>query len=353
MNYFFLMILFVFTSIYFYGLPVNPVYIIFTFVSLIYACLRPKLRLNKAIMSGLIYMIYIIINSIINKSYYSLNVIFSLLCFFLIYELSVNLTINQLIRISERFIDSTILFFLIESIIRLQSPMANPAYDGSLYFYKFKFNSIAFQDSNFVGFLLTIVYFFCLYLDKKTKKTRWFRETFLVFLIFLTLSRSSILVVIIGSFIYSRIISLKLKKILSWLLFIPTLSFIIYYILNDSSCIMKFGMISNLIDYLSKMFSIKLFLLGVGLGETSKYLGLGSHILYVTNIFETGIIGTILYYFFICCISLKYLKNNDYITIPYLLLGCSLAPHYTPYMFAIYAVCISLEYKTKSLLRGK
>lgn len=184
-------------------LPLSPIYL-FALLSFylygIYLLIKKQIFLKQILIIPLAYILYLGVSQYYNSSNLSttINVIMSLSYFIIGYMLIYGLSYLQVQKISVLLIRFSIPLLVFEAYYRITHPkfeMANGLDyrdKEDLLFYAYKFNSIMYQDSNFVGIFLVALFFFALYLYKEhLLKLRL--EMFILFpLIILTLSRAAI-----------------------------------------------------------------------------------------------------------------------------------------------------------------
>ena len=135
-------------------------------------------------------------------------------------------------------------------------------------FYAFKFSSIMFKDSNFVGTYGLVAFFYYYYLKKKKYVNSVVPLIILFILILLTLSRSAIITVPLTIVIlYFLRIKIKLHHILLGIALIMSVVFIaLPQIESDGSFLSKFDILELTWRHLQEC-SIGQFLFGVGFGD--------------------------------------------------------------------------------------
>ncbi|WP_315060729.1 O-antigen ligase family protein [Capnocytophaga leadbetteri] len=256
-----------------------------------------------------------------------------------------------LVRYSKYFIWFTILLLVVEAAWRLTHPIfviegTDKDYrnmEGML-FYAFKFSSIMFKDSNFVGTYGLVAFFYYYYLRKKKYVKSMMPLIILFILISLTLSRSAIITVLLTIVIlYFLSIKIKLHHIILGIVLIISVVFIaLPQIETDGSFLSKFDILELTWRHLQEC-SLGQFLFGVGFGNTVEHIGIGAHNLLVTHLIESGIIG--LLFFLIVNFSLinKTKRYSLYLTIPLFISGMSLAGHAISYYYACLALIYVIE----------
>jgi hypothetical protein len=245
----------------------------------------------------------------------------------------------------------------IDAIIRLANPnvYATNMYSGhtreSGLAYMFKYNSIMYPDSNFVGVQVCLTYFFTVYLYKENLLVHWAKNLryVLFVLVILSTSRSAIITMVFYTLIFNKIsFPFKLsKKQIIWLLSIVVSLvlasvFILSLIKNDESFNSKFMILYLAVDFIKEI-PLTSFLFGIGMGNTFSFIGIGAHNLLVTLTLETGLIGLTLFivslYF-----SIKKTKGKAlYVVLPLLTMGFSFVSLALPFLFAFLAIIYVVE----------
>ena len=338
-------------------LSLSPVYITFLIGTLVivgYAIFNyHSIYISKASVLYFAYIIYIIVTqSFLDPNFSTLiNVIFSLLYFIIMLNIAYYSKTEILVRYSKYFIWFTILLLVVEAAWRLTHPIfviegTDKDYrnmEGML-FYAFKFSSIMFKDSNFVGTYGLVAFFYYYYLRKKKYVKSMIPLIILFILISLTLSRSAIITVLLTIVIlYFLSIKIKLHHIILGIVLIISVVFIaLPQIETDGSFLSKFDILELTWRHLQEC-SLGQFLFGVGFGNTVEHIGIGAHNLLVTHLIESGIIG--LLFFLIVNFSLinKTKRYSLYLTIPLFISGMSLAGHAISYYYACLALIYVIE----------
>lgn len=338
-------------------LSLSPVYITFLIGTLLivgYAIFNyHSIYISKASVLYFAYIIYIIVTqSFLDPNFSTLiNVIFSLLYFIIMLNIAYYSKTEILVKYSKYFIWFTILLLVVEAAWRLTHPIfviegTDKDYrnmEGML-FYAFKFSSIMFKDSNFVGTYGLVAFFYYYYLRKKKYVKSMMPLIILFILISLTLSRSAVITVLLTIVIlYFLSIKIKLHHIILGIVLIISVVFIaLPQIETDGSFLSKFDILELTWRHLQEC-SFGQFLFGVGFGNTVEHIGIGAHNLLVTHLIESGIIG--LLFFLIVNFSLinKTKRYSLYLTIPLFISGMSLAGHAISYYYACLALIYVIE----------
>jgi hypothetical protein len=339
----------VFSGFFINILPLSPVYIIFliSFSALIASLYKNKdFYYNSMMLISFVFIIYIVITQVFierNQNNSVINVMFSLSLFIVSILALRNLTNAKIINIGRKFVRFSIYLLILESLYRISHP-----HTAEISFYVYKFNSIMYQDSNFVGVFIICLFFFSYYLKRYFSVNLKYEMILLVILCFLTFSRASILTLLLFGFtiiLYNNWHIIPRKKyIFSFTL--VSVMLLILYLSGDASLLSKFYIIDVTFVFLRET-SLYNILFGVGFGNTSEYLGYGAHNFLVTYLMEAGVLGLIIMIVLLTDILRKTKYRAAIVLIPFLINGMSLAGHAIPFLFAIFSMIYFLEVNKK------
>ena len=222
-------------------LSLSPVYITFLIgvgAIVIYGFFNYRsAHISRASVWYGIYIFYLIVTQFFLEPDFNtlINVLFSLSYFITILNIAFYANNTILVKYSKYFIWFTIILLAIEAGWRLTHPVfvlegTDKDYrdkEGML-FYAFKFSSIMFKDSNFVGTYGLVAFFYYYYLRRKKYVKSIIPLIILFVLILLTLSRSAILTVFLTIvLLYFLTIKIKLLHILLGVSFSMLLIFVV------------------------------------------------------------------------------------------------------------------------------
>ncbi|MEQ1324321.1 hypothetical protein [Acinetobacter soli] len=336
------------------SLPINPVYAL-GFPVLFLSFLFLKSRVNKFQLGFYCYfflscIVFSVGSYYFSKIDYNINYLSTILYLYCILMGSqaivsgINLGVSRRIRIYDSIYSILIFFMIFEFILRI----LNSSNTGSFYDYKW---SLFYFDSNFVSFVILFFLMFAVFLkEKNIFNIGGLRFFVLISLLFLTFSRASMLAFIVAYFFVKS--SSKYKTPLFILFFIVYLyaayNMIEKYTLGggygdvDGSFNSKFYLISLAIDnYKYIPFVNKIF--GIGLNNFLYYSdGIFAHNMFITLVYEFGVLGTVMFIFFLLYSYFKIGRDITYILIPLLIAGFSLFSAYVPFLFVMLA-CIYVE----------
>jgi len=332
---------------------VSPVYFSFIFgvLLLIINYLKDtRYKINKYSIAILLYILYLSSSQLFldPQSSSFINVVFSLLYFVIVLNVCKRVSTSAIVRSSYSFVIFSIVLLSIEAFWRISHPVFIIEGTGQDYrelegmmFYAFKYSSIMFEDSNYVGTYGLITFFYYYFLLKKSLVKNWVPLLLLVFLIFLTLSRSAIVSIPLSIFCISILKGeIRFKyKILLFTLGGFFVSAFVSVIALDQSFLSKFKIFNLTFAYLSSA-GVKDILFGVGFGNTVKLIGIGAHNLFITHFIESGIIG-LLFFLYVNLVFVKVTNRLSlYVTIPLFISGMSLTGHAISYYYS----CLALIY---------
>ncbi len=359
LNYISLFFLVVFSTWYITKLPVSPVYVTslvgFVF-SLFFLAYRRFVKFDFLIGLSLVIVSYLtVVQLFFLKPDFNtfLNVVFSFLVFIFVRLLLPSISIFNVVRLSRLLILVSLPLLIFESFYRILNPpqdrfdfyVATDRED--LLFYVYKFNSIMFQDSNFVGMLILSLFFFSIYYFRYTSsKSTLLYSTTLFFLLLATLSRAAIF----SSFLFLLLFPLRnfiyvnRKFVFFVLILITPFLFLVAVKLSDfdESFASRFYILNNTYLFISNASFFEV-LFGVGFGNAVEVLHIGSHNFFVALLVEGGLLGL----FFVMLLWLNILFKSNYaagiVIFPFLLAGLSFSSLALPYLYAVFALILEME----------
>lgn len=356
LNYIALFFIIPFSGYYITKLPLSPIYFFILFgsyLSVIILFLSKSIKYNKAMILITLFLIYLLITQLIfttpNISAF-VNFIFSLVVFLVVCLILHKTSQSTIIDLSEKLIYFSLPLLIYEAYYRISNPVffvdfAEKGRD-ELAFYYFKINSIMYQDSNFVAIFILSLFFFLLYVKQYTNKKYYISFTLLFVLIFATLSRASIISLLIFLFLYQfRAFFYRYKKIV-FIISVSIISFLIPILMEyrkiDDSFSTKFGIFERTFEYFTNA-TINYQLFGVGFGNAYEVLEIGAHNFFVTYFVESGLIGLLFILIIWTYILIKTKYKAGIVMFPFLLNGMSFATGAIPYLYVIFAVILVLE----------
>jgi len=336
--------------------PYSPVYIIST-VCIIFASIWTfkNTRFNlptDARLAG-VWLLYILITQIDNFSGEFINISIGLAGYITVRLMKIN-SIEKLANIYSNAFNFNVLILGTDSIYRISNPTAPTnehleviSQNEDLLIYLYKFNTLMFADSNTVA-LITLIFLFTLYVINKDIKVKISINSLWVWamigILFSTLSRAAIFSAIVAYFIctlglkVSKRIQLMAILFLLWALFaIISLSEIK---ISDGSFNSKIDILSIFFDRFFKDYDVNSIIFGVGFNEYEKILGMSTHILIISILSSTGILGLMISFIFFTYYSIKYSFN---ILLPVAIASLSYFLYIgTPFLFIPIALIASL-----------
>lgn len=253
-------------------------------------------------------------------------------------------TKKELERIGFRLIDFTILLGSIEALIRWLYPFQSlkPEFldyvrESGSTFYLYKFNSIMYQDSNFVASWILVITVFAI--EQFGAKRCGIRTYLLSALLALTICRSAILC--FGLYLICKIIFKHFKSKLSKIVVFSTLLLgalagLSNMIINDASFQSKlaiFGLV--MANYASSLDFVN-FLFGVGLSNSKDVLGgITAHNFIMELLIDAGLIGLLSMFTLLVGLAKTSGSKGGSILTVFIISGMSFAPFTIPYLFVI------------------
>lgn len=257
---------------------------------------------------------------------------------------------KQLVAIARAFVLATFAVATIECAYRLTHPDLSFLQDASehrediedIAFYAYKFNSLMYIDSNFVGLQLAVLFAFLFGLSRQKVHIprSWFAYTLL--LTVLTLSRASIFacVFLMCAAAYSRFAKGPVLKFLVAMAVMAGALGAYYVIQDDASFATKFDILHRFVTYFGRA-GLPEVLFGVGVGHAVSVIGIGAHNLAVTYTLEVGLLLAVLvlgYWLYVAAVF----PAIGYMVLVWLVNGFSLTTLAVPYMYASAALLMML-----------
>lgn len=296
-------LIFISTSCFLYTskIMISPIYIFFSvFIALlfIYISFSEQFHVDGNFIFGVAGFFYslLIFNNVTDFGTFA-NLIMCMLLF-LSFPVLFNRTVMNNDYLLLILVGLVFCLYVFESIYRISHPEINEAMlanaDESLLFYQYKFNSIMFFDSNFVGLSLIsfIAFIDIVYTNTKLK---FFLVSLAVVLLILTLSRAAYIAIAF----YFPLKYFRLKIKIAAVVFILIIGLYFFNgILSDGSFLSKLKILDYFFDYLRSV-DLLAFLFGSGIGSSLDVLGIGSHNLFVLMIVEYGFVFFVWFLFFV------------------------------------------------------
>lgn len=349
----------VFSTYYITSLYVSPVYIFSIIGFILYIVIflyEPVFKFDTINKVSILIVLYF---SVIQPVFLGadlktlLNVIFSVAVLIVVRGILPIISTRKIYCASYFILFFSLPLLIFESIYRILNPPSERLKFYMDYgmediiFYAYKFNSIMFQDSNFVAMLILSLLFFSLYLAIKVKsKKPYFLSAILFLLLLATISRAAIFSAIFFMLLFpARGFFYTYRRWFFYaLLFIMPMLLIVSYKLSslDDSFASKFYIFSQSISYI-KNSNLNQLLFGVGFGNAISVLDIGAHNIIVTFLVESGLIGLFLMVVLWVLIILRSSYSVCIVMLPFLLAGMSFASLAIPYLYAMYSIILELE----------
>ncbi|MBN2457378.1 MAG: hypothetical protein JXB29_12725 [Sedimentisphaerales bacterium] len=196
--------------------------------------------------------------------------------------------------------------------------------------------SLMYQDSNFVGVFVVVLFFFAYFLHTYGYRKQHLSLLLLFCLAICTFSRASILTIPLFYFIFKYARRLSFNKVIPVILvggiIIGLVISLRQFFFVKVSLSLKLMIISLAQDFWRDS-PLVTQLLGVGFGNTYSNIGIGSHNIIVTYLMESGVIGVVLLLALWWMIALKTRFKAILILLPFGFNAMSLAGHGVPYLY--------------------
>lgn len=253
--------------------------------------------------------------------------------------------IEDIKRLSIKFINLSIFLLTCECLWRLLHPVNVPEYilRGS-WFYKYKLASFMYMDSNFVAIQAMVMLFFTIYLKKKFFLTLKWQKIILLILIILTFSRAAWIATLLGLLYIHYFHKISASKIFIGVISIVVVSIIIYIkVKADISFGTKFEIINQSIAYFKNSLPITDLLFGIGSGNSSNVLNsISAHNIILIYLIDTGLIGFFLAFGMFFQLW-KQIPKVSYLLLPFIIAGLSAYQSACPYLFAALGIMYIVE----------
>ncbi|MFZ4799322.1 MAG: hypothetical protein ACOYMA_17615 [Bacteroidia bacterium] len=347
--------------------PLSPIYFVFGIAIIFYffkLILHFEIHLNSLAFFNLFICFFSVFVQLVlipnTKIPTTIGLALPYLFYFICFQSLKSLTKTEIMNLCAYMLTAHVILISIDAIIRLANPniYATNIYSGhtreSGLAYMFKHNSIMYPDSNFVGVQVCLTYFFTVYLNKENLLVSWAKNLryILLVLVVLTTSRSANITMIFYTLIFNKVsFPFQItKKQVFWLsgiiVFLIIASvFILSFVKNDESFNSKFMILYLAIDLL-KSIPLSSIFLGIGIGNTFSFIGIGAHNLIVTLALETGLIGLTL---FMLSMYFSIKKTNGkalYLLFPLFTMGFSFVSLALPFLFTFLAIIYVIENNT-------
>lgn len=299
--------------------PYSPVYFLMlslNLLSILYFFKVKKIMITVDVFVLAPLLIYLLLTQANNLTGEFVNLFTALTAYMLMRIVSQKITRDNLIEIFYLYFKFTTVVLFFDTLYRLLHPGApTPEHEAllmqsdSLSFYLYKFNTLMFADSNTTGLISLIALVSHLSLKNKFSSIRlpklWVYSMQLILL--LSLSRAAILTYLLTIVVYYLAsLNTRTKFLFTPILAISIIVLIVgaYYI-KDGSLSSKFYLLSH---FYSNFFSLneRYIIFGIGFNNYQEFMGMSSHLLFLTVFLSMGLIGFFLYILFFIYYSIKY-----------------------------------------------
>lgn len=343
------------SAIYFASLPIGLPHIGFI-IGLILVLLHIRDRNNSTTIFWIFYIICFGIFYLTRGSSWKalVNNISSMLMYPIVVELLKKATKDRLVKLITYFIKYTIIAVIIETTIRYSLSTISPVSSG---IYNYKFHSIMFQDTNFLGLVMLVVIFMIKYLKIfyhiKTQNRNYYIA---IILLFLSLSRSAMLAWFIGELICFHMNKINFKKVLLKKMLLLTIiggifgSIIFISLYQDPSFRSKLYILDLMKDNYTELSKYQKF--GVGYDNATEYLGIFPHNAVLVYFLDTGYFGLIFKSIFLIYIFIRTHWQGVIIFIPFFIASMSAIGYATHYLYVTLALITILSNQNKHQSEG-
>lgn len=346
-------LLILFSGFFLTSVAISPVYIAFILamcffsIQLLYQIgVKSKIPAEKTVMFAFFFfffMIYFQIFLLGNWNHTVLNVLFSISYFVFTYYAIFNLSIWKICNLVKKMINITLPLLLFEALYRWTHPIYNELNDlNGISYYQYKYSSIMYQDSNFVGIYIVALFFLCSYMRRFWKVYMRKQQMVLFILVLLTLSKAAIVTTVLFGILFELELSKKKKFYCCVVIGIPGGMFFLRQIIFDHSLSGKLAIFMYTKDWWINTTLLHK-LVGVGFGHAEEYIGMGAHNLLLTFIVESGALGVIVLLFFWFIILKSTNWRGIIVMLPFFVNGMSLAGHAIPWFYCMMAIICVLE----------
>jgi hypothetical protein len=266
----------------------------------------------------------------------------------LVVELGKNMKKETVLKVSVALIKVSVFFLVIECGGRHIYSTLVRGTGGS--FYKYKFYSFMFFDTNFAGLMILVLYFFCKYLEIYYNIKLSAYKKVLFVLCFLTWSRAAILSLLLSLLLFynikknSKFWRIVFSRIMLTLCAVGIVVYYFYSILyeSDGSLRTKFKLFEQFANLLNSNTAYNV-LTGYGMGKSSLYLGIYPHNFFLLYLLDIGIIGLSIEILYLLYITTKLRMKGFFVVIPYLIAAQSATATSVHYLYVVLGLMFLLQ----------
>lgn len=339
----------VFSGFYLSCVRIDPIYVAFVFGTLFLytnSISNRYLKLKADLIPIIAFIGYIVITQYLILCNYTkpvINVLLALIYYIVTSRTIEDLDYKKISKISHIFINVSIVLLIVEVLYRWMHPIdLIENITRGAYIYRYKISSIMYQDSNFVGLYIVVLFFFSVYFKKYFGEKYNVQLIILSILCLLSLSKASI----ITMFLFWIIYDLNMEKILKFILLVALGStagvWFLKMIIGDESLLARYA----LFYYASKYFesaSILNKMIGVGFGNAKYYMNIGAHSIFIAFLVEAGVIGLVALLLLWIYIVKKSSGHASIVLFPFALNALSLSGHSISFLYCILAIICVLS----------
>lgn len=343
------LLIIVFSGFYISSIKIDPIYIAFLLgVFFLYpnAMSNRRINLKSELVPVYAFIAYIVITQYLILKNYSkpvINVLLALIYFIVTFRSVDYMDYKKISRISHIFINTSIVILIIEATYRWFHPVdLIENISRGAYIYRYKISSFMYQDSNFVGIYIVVLFFYCIYLKKYFGEKYNVQLIFLFILCLLTISKASIVTMILFWIIFDLEISKIFKIILLLVLGATAGMWFLKMIIQDESLMARYA----LFYYAGKYFeSASVFnkAIGVGFGNAKYYMNIGAHSIFIAFLVEAGIVGLVALLLVWVYIVKKTKGQALVVLLPFSLNALALSGHSITFLYCVLAIICALR----------
>lgn len=298
----------------------SPVYFLMlslNLLSILYFFKIRKIKITVDVFVLAPLLVYLLLTQANNLTGEFINLFTALTAYVLIRIVAQKMTKKKLLEIFYLYFKFTVVILFLDTCYRLLNPGApTPEHEmilmknDGISFYLYKFNTLMFADSNTTGLISLIALVSYLSIKGLTPRAGlcrfWIYSMLLILL--LSLSRAAIFTYFLTLVVhYYNKLNVKIKVFATpvFVFVIVALILFIYLYIEDGSLNSKFYLLNH---FYSKFFSLnaKEIIFGVGFDSYEEFMGMSSHLLFLTVFLSMGLIGFALYVLFFIHYSVKY-----------------------------------------------
>lgn len=348
-----------FSGYYITKLPLSPIYVSFALTLYLTSFIvlhRRGYKLDLTAVYAIFFIGYISITQSLIPGLLSSSINVAMSFFYFVFTLYViqTLSVDEVVKLTCRMIQLSIPLLVYEAYYRLSHPIFivgkfDFSQSENKFFYPYKFNSVMYADSNFVGVFIVVLFGLAEYLRYHQRQKMRVERWILFMLTLATISRAAIMVVIFCGVINllwnkRKLIRYRVPMLLALSVGLVCLVGTIFS--GDESMMVKFNLLPHIMQYLSNS-DLATVAFGYGLGKSELAMGtlLSAHDIVFQNLIEIGALGLLLLLGFWISVLKKTRGEAGYVLFPFFLVALSATVHAAPYLYSALAIIVWLKTK--------